>query len=58
MANEKVKAEMKGTGGGRWCTRETAKYSANRTRRRNDDTEIEEGLVEFLGLGFRFGAKR
>lgn len=46
MANEKVKVEMKGTGGGRWCTRETAKYSANRRRRRNDQEVIEEYLEE------------
>ena len=33
MANAKVKTEMKGTGGGRWCKRAEAKKASKRARR-------------------------
>jgi hypothetical protein len=33
MANEKVKTEMHGTGGGRWCLRAVAKQSSKKLRR-------------------------
>lgn len=40
MALEKVKTEMKGTGGGRWCPRAVAKHAARKARRKNDKREI------------------
>ena len=42
MALEKVKTEMKGTGGGRWCPREVAKKSSKKARRRNDKLATKE----------------
>ena len=36
MALEKVKTEMKGTGGGRWTRRAIAKNAAKKRRRRAD----------------------
>lgn len=39
MARAKIKTEMKGTGGGRWTTREDAKRSANGRRRELDKVE-------------------
>jgi hypothetical protein len=39
MANQRVKPEMKGTGGGRWCKRAEAKTAANKARRRVDRAE-------------------
>ncbi|OGQ79470.1 MAG: hypothetical protein A2289_23840 [Deltaproteobacteria bacterium RIFOXYA12_FULL_58_15] len=42
MALEKIKTEMKGTGGGRWCTREVAKKSSKKIRRHNDKRAARE----------------
>lgn len=33
MALAKIKTEMKGTGGGRWCTRSEAKAASKKRRR-------------------------
>jgi len=46
MANEKVKTEMKGTGGGRWCTREVAKTASRKARRNNGKREIRDQLKQ------------
>jgi hypothetical protein len=43
MALAKIKTEMKGTGGGRWTTREDAKRSANKRRRRAAKAAVREG---------------
>lgn len=42
MALEKVKTEMKGTGGGRWTTRANAKKAAKKARRVADKKAIKE----------------
>lgn len=42
MALSNVKIEMKGTGGGRWTTREDAKRSANKRRRRASKAAVRE----------------
>jgi hypothetical protein len=44
MANGKIKTEMTGTGGGRWCPRAVAKQVSKKTRRRNAKREIREQL--------------
>lgn len=44
MANEKIKTEMTGTGGGRWCPRAVAKQVSKKLRRRNAKREIREQL--------------
>lgn len=48
MARERVKTEMKGTGGGRWCLRTVAKESADRGRRMADGSEADAGYREYL----------
>jgi hypothetical protein len=42
MALAKVKTEMKGTGGGRYCHREEAKTAAKKRRRRADRREVRQ----------------
>lgn len=42
MAHEKVKTEMKGTGGGRWCSRQVAKQASKKARRRAGKRAAEE----------------
>lgn len=39
MALKKVKTEMRGTGGGRWTTREEAKRASRKARRGADKAE-------------------
>jgi hypothetical protein len=43
MALEKVKTEMNGTGGGRWCKRAEAKKAAKKARRAADKKAVAEG---------------
>lgn len=43
MANGKMKTEMKGTGGGRWTTREDAKRCSKKQRRANDKAAAKAG---------------
>jgi hypothetical protein len=43
MALEKVKTEMKGTGGGRWTTRYAAKTAAKKARRAEGKKLAREG---------------
>jgi hypothetical protein len=40
MALEKVKTNMHGTGGGRWCSRNEAKTASRKARRKEDKREI------------------
>jgi hypothetical protein len=40
MARGNIKTEMKGTGGGRWDTRENAKRNANKARREADKKAV------------------
>lgn len=40
VALEKVKTEMKGTGGGRWMTRAEAKKASKRARREADKAAV------------------
>ena len=47
MARERIKTEMKGTGGGRWCLRVVAKESANRGRRKADEDEVDAGYADY-----------
>lgn len=42
MALAKVKTEMTGTGGGRWCKREEAKKASKTRRRRQGKAAIKE----------------
>ena len=42
MANEKVKTEMKGTGGGRWTTRANAKKASKKARRAESKKACKE----------------
>jgi hypothetical protein len=42
MALAKVKLEMKGTGGGRWTTRQDAKRSSKKHRRAQDKLATKE----------------
>jgi hypothetical protein len=44
MANARVKTEMKGTGGGRWCPRAEAKKASKKARRTNDKKAQKEDL--------------
>lgn len=37
---ERIKTEMKGTGGGRWTTRADAKERSRKVRRRKDRAEV------------------
>ena len=46
MAHAKVKTEMKGTGGGRWCARAEAKSDSKTRRRQVDRKECEAGEAE------------
>jgi hypothetical protein len=41
MAYAKVKIEMKGTGGGRWTTRESAKVASKKRRRAQDKRTVK-----------------
>lgn len=45
MAHGKIKTEMKGTGGGRWTTRQDAKDTSKKKRRLNDKAAIKESGV-------------
>jgi hypothetical protein len=42
MANGRIKTEMKGTGGGRWCPRAEAKKVSKKARRRLDKKASKE----------------
>jgi hypothetical protein len=46
MANAKVKTEMKGTGGGRWTTREDAKRSSRKRRRQAGKAAVRKAVRE------------
>ncbi len=46
MAHAKIKTEMKGTGGGRWCARAEAKSDSKTRRRQMDKKECEVGEAE------------
>jgi len=37
---ERIKTEMRGTGGGRWTTRAVAKKQSKKVRRRKDRAEV------------------
>lgn len=45
MALEKVKTEMKGTGGGRWCPRADAKKASKKARRAEGKKAAREGAA-------------
>jgi hypothetical protein len=47
MARANVKTEMKGTGVGRWTTREDAKKSSKRIRRENDKSAADEASAQW-----------
>jgi len=42
--DRRIKTEMKGTGGGRWCRREEAKKGSRKIRRQTDKKAVVRGL--------------